>query len=151
MSREPGHDFTAAFRKVVRATGRRTHWSPFEFVDAWRTFVRQVRDGYDGALYEYQDELFLRARLEAALRSRTLDAWPAWRDLRAESIRIRFASVRTTSRRRSRMGDQSMILLRVSATVRSGPRTCSPSVSLTAMECFTPLTTGDWQRSSRLI
>ncbi|WP_152364022.1 hypothetical protein [Microlunatus speluncae] len=76
--------FFNEFRSVVQAGGRRSGWSPFQFVDAWRTFVREVGEGYADDLYEYWNELFVRDHLEVALGSDALDSWEAWRGLRTQ-------------------------------------------------------------------
>lgn len=80
-------EFFDEFRRLVKPTGRRSNWSPFQFVDAWRTFVQEVRDGYEGDIYEYWNDLFIRKHLETALNSQSLDSWEAWRSLR-EQIHI---------------------------------------------------------------
>ena len=84
MNAGPYDDFFEEFRRVVHASGRRAGWSPFKYVDAWRALVREVSAGYGGDYDDYWDDLSVRDQLELALTSPSLDAWPAWRQLRSE-------------------------------------------------------------------
>ncbi|HLT60238.1 MAG TPA: hypothetical protein VK020_03555 [Microlunatus sp.] len=60
-------EFFNEFRRVVRPSGRWSSWSPYQFVDGWRTFVGEVRDGWTEDYYDYENDLFIRDCLQAAL------------------------------------------------------------------------------------
>lgn len=70
------------FSVAVKSQGRRASWDPWQFVDAWEAFVIGVEDGYQGDLYEYENELSVRDDLQRALRSPALAACAEWGDLR---------------------------------------------------------------------
>jgi len=77
-------EFFNEFRRVVRPSGRWSSWSPYQFVDGWRTFVGEVRDGWTEDYYDYENDLFIRDCLQAALDHDGLNSWDAWQQLRTQ-------------------------------------------------------------------
>lgn len=68
--------FDEAFHSVVGARGRRTAWPPYQFAESWRRFVEEAVSGYNGDLYEYENELTVRDDIDRALGDRRLAAHP---------------------------------------------------------------------------
>jgi hypothetical protein len=59
------------FDRLVEERTAGSGWSRFkrgrEFVDAWRSFVAQCSAGYDMSVYEYENDLTLRAEIQVLL------------------------------------------------------------------------------------
>jgi hypothetical protein len=59
--------FVDRFRYMAVRAGRRQTATPFRVLEVWETFVDDCREGYDGTLYEYRDELSVRRFLQGVL------------------------------------------------------------------------------------
>ncbi|WP_031104641.1 hypothetical protein [Streptomyces sp. NRRL S-146] len=64
---EMARAFVDRFRYMAVRAGRRQVSTPFGMLALWETFVDDCREGYDGTLYEYRDQLSVRRFLQGVL------------------------------------------------------------------------------------
>lgn len=85
-------EFVDRFLEVQREHGSRQPLLPATMIDAWRDFVDECTRGYGWNIYEYDNDLGIRAALERALRDEGLAEMPelAWVRRDVEEIDQRF-------------------------------------------------------------
>ncbi|MFK4641085.1 hypothetical protein [Paenarthrobacter histidinolovorans] len=59
--------FIDRFRDVTDPKGARRDSSPAAYIDAWRSFVLECKDGYQWSIYEYENELEVRDVIDQVL------------------------------------------------------------------------------------
>ncbi|RZU25079.1 hypothetical protein [Streptomyces sp. BK239] len=80
--------FVDRFRHMAVRAGRRQVSTPFAVLEQWETFVDDCREGYDGTLYEYRDELSVRRFLQGVLDDPVVRDTPEIEWFAAEVARI---------------------------------------------------------------
>ena len=59
--------FADEFERVTASRGRMSNGSPNAVLEAWEDFVRECEEGYSWTIYEYDNEIAVRATIEATL------------------------------------------------------------------------------------
>jgi hypothetical protein len=72
------------FDRLIEKRTADSGWSRLkgagEFVDAWRSFVAQCSAGYDMSIYEYENDLALRAEIQVLLDDSELQRLEGYRE-----------------------------------------------------------------------
>ncbi|MFE1943100.1 hypothetical protein [Streptomyces massasporeus] len=80
--------FVDRFQYMAVRAGRRQASTPFGVLELWETFVNDCREGYDGTLYEYRDQLSVRRFLQSVLDDPVIRGTPENEWFAAEVTRI---------------------------------------------------------------
>ncbi len=61
--------FLERFAAVADEEGRRSGWSPAAYLEVWAAFTADCENGYQGNIYEYENDISVRDVIEKALTS----------------------------------------------------------------------------------
>jgi len=77
---------------IQAAAGWSRNFTISEMLDSWRAFIDQCEDSYDWSIYEYEDDLSIRDRIELVLGTTDLRTHPAVRRMakKVEQLDQRF-------------------------------------------------------------
>ncbi|WP_405060619.1 hypothetical protein OG474_03015 [Kribbella sp. NBC_01505] len=75
-------DFVVA--EMTASSGWARFSSAKDFVQAWRSFVRECRDGYSMSIYEYENDLSVRTEIQLLLDDERMRRTVAFREFNAD-------------------------------------------------------------------
>jgi len=61
--------FLERFATATKEEGRRSGWSPATYLEVWAAFTEDCENGYQGNIYEYENDISVRDVIEKALTS----------------------------------------------------------------------------------